>query len=70
MACTFYEDFSDLARFTASPAALRWPLLVLVHQEDDRPLGVGVTGLAILAISLPEFWVGTMLALVFGVKLA
>jgi len=35
---------------------------------DQHPLGLGVTGLAILGISLPEFWVGTMLALIFGVK--
>jgi hypothetical protein len=31
MACTFYEDFSDLALFAASPTALRWALLILVH---------------------------------------
>jgi ABC-type dipeptide/oligopeptide/nickel transport system permease component len=43
---------------------------VVAAAFDRRPLGAGVTGLAILAISLPEFWVGTMLALVFGVKLA
>jgi hypothetical protein len=32
MACAFYEDFSDLALFAASPTALRWALPVLVHQ--------------------------------------
>jgi len=42
---------------------------VLAAAFDRRPLGSGVTGLAILGISLPEFWVGTMLALVFGVRL-
>src|SRR5207248_5313932 len=36
IARAFYEDFSDLALFAASPAALRWALLVLVHQEE-RP---------------------------------
>jgi hypothetical protein len=34
MASTFYEDFSDLALFAASPTALRWALLVLVHPEE------------------------------------
>jgi len=42
---------------------------ILAAAFDRTPLGSGVTGLAILGISLPEFWVGTMLALVFGVRL-
>lgn len=33
------------------------------------PLGTGITGLAVLGISVPDFWLGTMLALIFGVKL-
>jgi len=41
---------------------------IIAAAFDQRPLGLGVTGLAILGISLPEFWVGTMLALIFGVK--
>jgi hypothetical protein len=36
MACAFYEDFSDLARFVASTAALLWLLLVVVHQEEGQ----------------------------------
>jgi peptide/nickel transport system permease protein len=32
-------------------------------------LGTSVTGLAVLGISVPDFWLGTMLALIFGVKL-
>jgi len=34
-----------------------------------RPLGLGLTALAVLGISLPGYWVGTMLALIFGVQL-
>jgi len=36
IACAFYEDFSDLALVAASPTALRWALLVLVHQEERQ----------------------------------
>lgn len=42
---------------------------ILAAAFDRTPVGSGVTGLAILGISLPEFWVGTMLALIFGVRL-
>ncbi len=42
---------------------------IIAAAFDQHPLGLSVTGLAILGISLPEFWVGTMLALVFGVRL-
>jgi peptide/nickel transport system permease protein len=31
--------------------------------------GTALTALAVLGISIPDFWLGTMLALVFGVKL-
>lgn len=34
-----------------------------------RPFGTLITGVAVLGISIPDFWLGTMLALVFGVKL-
>jgi peptide/nickel transport system permease protein len=34
-----------------------------------RYLGLGLTSLAVLGISLPAYWVGTMLALIFGVQL-
>jgi peptide/nickel transport system permease protein len=34
-----------------------------------RPLGTLITGVAVLGISIPDFWLGTVLALVFGVKL-
>lgn len=55
----------------AMALALTFGLLggVLAAAFDRTSLGSGVTGLAILGISLPEFWVGTMLALVFGVRL-
>jgi ABC-type dipeptide/oligopeptide/nickel transport system permease component len=36
---------------------------------NRRPLGLSLTTLAVLGISLPEYWVGTMLALIFGVQL-
>ena len=32
-------------------------------------LGTAITGLAVMGISVPDFWLGTMLALIFGVKL-
>jgi ABC-type dipeptide/oligopeptide/nickel transport system permease component len=32
-------------------------------------LGLGITASAVLGISVPDFWLGTMLALIFGVKL-
>ncbi len=41
---------------------------IVAAMFDQRPLGLSVTGLAILGISLPAFWVGTMLALIFGVN--
>lgn len=34
-----------------------------------RPLGTLITGVAVLGISIPDFWLGTVLALIFGVKL-
>lgn len=34
-----------------------------------RSLGLSITGLSVLGISLPAYWVGTMLALIFGVEL-
>ena len=36
MVGAFYEDFSDLALCAASSAALLWPLLVRVHQEERQ----------------------------------
>jgi ABC-type dipeptide/oligopeptide/nickel transport system permease component len=34
-----------------------------------RSLGLSITGLSVLGISMPAYWVGTMLALIFGVEL-
>jgi peptide/nickel transport system permease protein len=42
---------------------------VIAAVFDRAPLGTFVTGLAVLGISIPDFFMGTMLALVFGVKL-
>lgn len=32
-------------------------------------LGTGIVGVTLLGVSIPDFWLGTMLALVFGVRL-
>lgn len=42
---------------------------LLAATHNRTMLGTGITGLAVLGISVPDFWLGTMLALIFGVKL-
>jgi peptide/nickel transport system permease protein len=42
---------------------------VLAAMYNRRPLGTFITGFAVLGISVPDFWLGTMLAVVFGVQL-
>jgi len=42
-------------------------ILAAVYQRT--PLGTAIAGLAVLGISVPNFWLGTMLALIFGVEL-
>jgi peptide/nickel transport system permease protein len=37
--------------------------------HNRRLLGTVVTGFAVLGISVPDFWLGTMLAVIFGVNL-
>jgi peptide/nickel transport system permease protein len=37
--------------------------------HDRRLSGTAVTSLAVLGISIPDFWLGTMLAVIFGVDL-
>lgn len=37
--------------------------------HDRRLSGTAVTGLAVLGISVPDFWLGTILAVIFGVDL-
>ena len=38
--------------------------------HDRRLSGTAVTGIAVLGISIPDFWLGTILAVIFGVNLA
>jgi peptide/nickel transport system permease protein len=42
---------------------------IFAASHNRTVLGTSVTGLAVLGISIPDFWLGTMLALIFGVKL-
>lgn len=42
---------------------------VLATVRDRTIVGAGITTLMLLVISLPDFWLGTMLALIFGVEL-
>jgi peptide/nickel transport system permease protein len=49
--------------------ALGVPSGMLAARFNHNPVGMGITGAAVLGISVPDFWLGTMLALVFGVKL-
>jgi peptide/nickel transport system permease protein len=42
---------------------------VLAAVLNRTPLGTGVSVVSVLGISVPDFWLGTMLALVFGVIL-
>lgn len=42
---------------------------VFAATHNRRISGTVVTGIAVLGISIPDFWLGTMLAVIFGVKL-
>jgi peptide/nickel transport system permease protein len=42
---------------------------ILAATLNRTPLGTAITGIAVMGISVPDFWLGTMLALIFGVKL-
>jgi len=42
---------------------------ILAAVCQRTPLGTAIAGLAVLGISVPNFWLGTMLALIFGVEL-
>jgi peptide/nickel transport system permease protein len=42
---------------------------VLAAVFNRHPIGTLITGFAVLGISVPDFWLGTMLAVVFGVQL-
>jgi peptide/nickel transport system permease protein len=43
---------------------------ILSAVRNRKPLGTGLTVGSLLAISIPDYWLGVMLALVFGVYLA
>ncbi len=42
---------------------------IFAATHDRRLSGTAVTSLAVLGISIPDFWLGTMLAVIFGVEL-
>ena len=42
---------------------------VLAAVHNRSPLGTAITAFAVLGISVPDFWLGTMLAVIFGVNL-
>jgi peptide/nickel transport system permease protein len=42
---------------------------IFAATHDRRLSGMAVTSLAVLGISVPDFWLGTMLAVIFGVEL-
>jgi peptide/nickel transport system permease protein len=42
---------------------------VLAATLNRTWLGTAITGVAVLGISVPDFWLGTILAVIFGVKL-
>jgi peptide/nickel transport system permease protein len=42
---------------------------ILAATFNRTAIGTAITSVAVMGISVPDFWLGTMLALVFGVKL-
>ncbi len=42
---------------------------VLAAMYNRSPVGTAITSFAVLGISVPDFWLGTILAVIFGVKL-
>jgi peptide/nickel transport system permease protein len=63
--------------YTAALAIAAWLLStvfgvatgILAALWNRRALGIGISALMVLIMSLPNFWVGAILALVFGVEL-
>jgi ABC-type dipeptide/oligopeptide/nickel transport system permease component len=49
--------------------ALGVPLAVLAALRADRPVDHGIRAFTTMAFAMPTFWLGLMLALVFGLKL-
>src|SRR5947209_8574923 len=42
---------------------------VMAAMFNRSPFGTAITSFAVLGISVPDFWLGTILAVIFGVKL-
>lgn len=54
---------------TAMTVVIGLPLGYLAGVRKDRPTDQGIRSFALLGLSLPTFWVGLMLMLIFGVQL-
>jgi peptide/nickel transport system permease protein len=60
----------ELALFALFLGVLIGPILGILAALLNRTwLGVGIVGVALLGVSVPDFCLGTVLALVFGVEL-
>jgi peptide/nickel transport system permease protein len=63
--------------YTAELAAAAWLLStavglvtgILAAVWNRRPAGMGITACTVLVMSVPNFWLGTMLGLIFGAEL-
>jgi peptide/nickel transport system permease protein len=68
-----WDRFPYTAELAVSAMALAtiFGLLTGVYSatHNRRLSGTLVTGVAVLGISIPDFWLGTMLAVIFGVRL-
>jgi peptide/nickel transport system permease protein len=63
----YTAELAACALFLSAVFGLITGVLAAVYNRTF--LGTGITGIAVAGISVPDFWLGTMLALVFGVKL-
>lgn len=63
----YTAELAACALLLAAIAGLLCGLLAAVY--NHTLLGTAIAGLAVLGISVPNFWLGTMLALIFGVEL-
>lgn len=72
-----WTEIGERFPYTAELALTAWllsiligvPLGILAAWFSRSFLGPGITSLAVIGMSLPVFWLGTMLAFVFGVEL-
>jgi peptide/nickel transport system permease protein len=63
----YTAELAASAMFLATVFGLITGILAATHNRTV--LGTAITGVAVLGISVPDFWLGTVLAVVFGVKL-